>query len=180
MREPMKPSADIIGGFEYAYPACLGCGRPLTIENAWMTDGCPCNSVLGVNNRNETRWRLLMQLQQQQSTAMEALGRENNTIKMILAKQAIPCLYCGLEDMSKCAKGFPGCAKADDLICGEEEHGRYLIKTMEALREALETALKYLEARNLGEPALAVRAVCRAALAQASAVGGGETNASVE
>lgn len=71
MSEPM--SADIIGGFEYAYPNCLGCGKPLTIENAWMTDGCPCNSVLGVNNRNETRWRLLMQLQQQQSTAMEAL-----------------------------------------------------------------------------------------------------------
>jgi hypothetical protein len=56
--------ADIIGGFPYADPNCKGCGKPLTIENAWMTDGCPCNTALGVNSMNETRWRLLMQLQQ--------------------------------------------------------------------------------------------------------------------
>lgn len=55
---------DIIGGFPYADPYCKGCGKPLTLEHAWMTDGCPCNHVLGVNSMNETRWRLLMLLQQ--------------------------------------------------------------------------------------------------------------------
>ena len=60
-------SADIIGGFPETDPNCKGCGKPLTIENAWMTDGCPCNTALGVNSMNETRWRLLMNLQQQQS-----------------------------------------------------------------------------------------------------------------
>lgn len=59
-------SADIIGGFPWASPNCAGCGQPLLIENAWMTDGCTCNSPLGINSMNETRWRLLMQLQQQQ------------------------------------------------------------------------------------------------------------------
>lgn len=60
-------NADYIGNFPKVDPNCAGCGKPLVIENAWMTDGCPCNTPLGVNNDNETRWRLLMQLQQQQS-----------------------------------------------------------------------------------------------------------------
>lgn len=65
--------ADIIGNFPKAEPNCAGCGKPLLIENAWMTDGCPCNTPLGVNNENETRWRLLMQLQQRQSFSRAAL-----------------------------------------------------------------------------------------------------------
>ena len=52
---------DIIGGFPVAEPNCKGCGKPLTLENASLTDGCPCNSPLGVNSMNETRWRLLME-----------------------------------------------------------------------------------------------------------------------
>ena len=65
--------ADFIGNFPKADPNCAGCGKPLLIENAWMTDGCPCNTPLGVNNENETRWRLLMQLQQKQSFAWAEL-----------------------------------------------------------------------------------------------------------
>lgn len=66
---------DTIGGFPHALPDCGGCGKPLEIDNAWMTDGCPCNSPLGVNSMNETRWRLLMRLQQQQSRRLEELER---------------------------------------------------------------------------------------------------------
>lgn len=64
---------DTIGGFPFVHPDCRGCGKPLTVEDAWMTDGCPCNSELGINNFNETRWRLLMQLQQNQSRELTAL-----------------------------------------------------------------------------------------------------------
>ncbi len=71
----MIETVDIIGGFPVATPNCIGCGKPLLRENAWMTDGCPCNSSLGVNSVNETRWRLLMQLQQQQSNEIERLKR---------------------------------------------------------------------------------------------------------
>lgn len=67
--------ADIIGGFPVALGTCLGCGKRLLIENAWMTDGCPCNSGLGVNSMNETRWRLLMELQQRQSRELELRRR---------------------------------------------------------------------------------------------------------
>lgn len=66
-------STDVIGGFPYANPNCKGCGKRLTVENAWMADGCPCNSELGINSMNETRWRVLMELQQQQSRGREQL-----------------------------------------------------------------------------------------------------------
>ena len=58
---------DIIGGFSYATPCCDACGNKLLVVNAWMTDGCPCIGPLGCNSMNETRWRLLMELQQRQS-----------------------------------------------------------------------------------------------------------------
>lgn len=45
---------------------CMGCGKPLLVENAWMDDGCPCNTPAGVNNLNLYRWRLLHELQQKQ------------------------------------------------------------------------------------------------------------------
>lgn len=51
---------------------CGGCGKPLLIENAWMEDGCPCNTPAGVNNFNLYRWRLLHELQQKQSRELEA------------------------------------------------------------------------------------------------------------
>lgn len=71
-----RRAGDVIGGFPHAEPTCRGCGVPLTLENAWMTDGCPCNSPLGINNLNETRWRLLMELQQQQSRSLERLEQQ--------------------------------------------------------------------------------------------------------
>lgn len=38
-------------------------------------------------------------------------------------KSPLPCLYCGraAEDMSRCASGFPGCGRADDLPASGEE-----------------------------------------------------------
>jgi len=67
---------DTIGGFPYAKPECNGCGKPLELQNAWMTDGCPCNTPLGVNSMNETRWRLLQQLQQDQARELESIRAE--------------------------------------------------------------------------------------------------------
>jgi hypothetical protein len=38
---------------------CGGCGQPLLKENAWMEDGCPCNTKAGVNHGNQliSDWR---------------------------------------------------------------------------------------------------------------------------
>jgi len=85
---------DVIGGFPYADPNCKGCGKPLVLENSWMTDGCPCNSALGTNSMNETRWRLLMQLQQQQDAvqqqqdqAMQGLQAQNHRLMTQLGEE---------------------------------------------------------------------------------------------
>lgn len=38
---------------------CRGCGKQLLEENAWMEDGCPCNSPKGCNDGNQliSDWR---------------------------------------------------------------------------------------------------------------------------
>lgn len=86
-------TADTIGGFPYAIPNCRGCGKPLAVENAWMTDGCPCNTKLGVNSLNETRWRLLMDLQQQQSHQIERY-------KGVLKRVAVDCQPDWISDVA--------------------------------------------------------------------------------
>lgn len=45
------------------------------------------------------------------------LERENNSLRKYLATSKADCPYCGLPaaDMAKCAHGFPGCGRADDL-----------------------------------------------------------------
>ncbi len=35
---------------EHRIYTCRGCGKPLLPENAWMEDGCPCNSPKGIND----------------------------------------------------------------------------------------------------------------------------------
>lgn len=87
--EPTKIDVDIIGGFPVATPNCKGCGRQLISSNAWMTDGCSCNTPLGVNSMNETRWRLLMGLQQRQANLLAGELIRNNelTSKLKAAKE---------------------------------------------------------------------------------------------
>ena len=46
------------------------------------------------------------------------LQRENDTLRAMIAKGPMDCVYCGLPaaDMNKCASGFPGCGRADDMM----------------------------------------------------------------
>ena len=86
---------DTIGGFPVVSDTCAGCGKPLLLENAWMTDGCPCNTSLGVNSLNETRWRLLMELQQQQSRELEMLRsttRKSPKVRPYTPREAVEFL----------------------------------------------------------------------------------------
>lgn len=43
---------------------------------------------------------------------------ENTRLRAALATSKDPCTYCQLpkEEMAKCRSGFPGCARADDLM----------------------------------------------------------------
>lgn len=48
----------------------------------------------------------------------DELRAENNNLRALLAYGTDPCIYCGLqaEDLPKCSSGFPGCARADDMM----------------------------------------------------------------
>ena len=48
------------------------------------------------------------------------LRDENDKLRAFIADSTYKCLYCGLskEDMARCPSGFPGCARADDLMNG--------------------------------------------------------------
>lgn len=87
-------------------------------------------------------WAALAWAEKQQQSELaslrkevEGLRAENTTLRTVVAKApGTPCVYCGLEDMSRCAAGFPGCAKADDIICGEDEMFRRVAEERNRLR----------------------------------------------
>lgn len=50
------------------------------------------------------------------------LAAENDRMRALLAYGSDPCVYCGLpkDDMAKCASGFPGCGRADDMAVTDD------------------------------------------------------------
>lgn len=55
----------------------------------------------------------------EQAKRIAELEQENDKLRGIIANAPIPCIYCKLpkDDMAKCRSGFPGCARADDMMC---------------------------------------------------------------
>lgn len=48
----------------------------------------------------------------------DAVVAENSRLRAALAMSDQPCAYCTLpaDEVAKCASGFPGCARADDMV----------------------------------------------------------------
>jgi len=55
------------------------------------------------------------------------LMKENDILRALVSKLNIPCVHCGIPDISKCSRGFPGCVQADDIMVGESEYGFALL-----------------------------------------------------
>ena len=68
------------------------------------------------------------------SAEVERIVKENDTLRGLLGNSAKPCPYCGLaaEDQSKCASGFPGCARADDQMLSKHFADTYRADQAEA------------------------------------------------
>ena len=64
----------------------------------------------------------------------DRLRKENDVLRGLVAKLQVACVYCGLDDISRCVKGFPGCDRADDLMCGEDVGFKDAVGRMRALR----------------------------------------------
>lgn len=78
--------------------------------------------------REDTR-RLLRDIAAFVEAAEAALAEarsENDTMRGLLANSALDCVYCGLPvaDIGKCASGFPGCARADDMAADTPPEGK--------------------------------------------------------
>lgn len=91
---------------------CNGCGKSLRPENAWMEDGCPCNTPKGANDGNQviSDWR--RDAQQQTSRDLTAALRTINSITDENKRLQAECATYGerLESMVKAAS-----ADAKDL-----------------------------------------------------------------
>jgi len=68
-------------------------------------------------------------------TQKEETVKENNKLRGLLAAGKGDCIYCGLPavDMPKCAHGFPGCARADDLAIGLSQDEKFCANFQAAL-----------------------------------------------
>jgi hypothetical protein len=50
---------------------------------------------------------------------LQEAQKENDQLRSLLSTSKADCAYCGLpaNRMAECASGFPGCARADDMLC---------------------------------------------------------------
>jgi hypothetical protein len=64
------------------------------------------------------------------------IERENVALRGLIGLLKRPCHYCGLDDMAKCARGFPGCALADDIVAGQDETVRFLLARIAELESS--------------------------------------------
>jgi len=62
---------------------------------------------------------------------------ENDKLRTLLAHSNSDCAFCGLPaaEMAKCASGFPGCSRADDMTACEHPTRQDLLDENNRLRE---------------------------------------------
>jgi hypothetical protein len=68
------------------------------------------------------------------------LTRENDCLRAIAAK-IMPCHYCGVDEVAKCPRGFPGCALMDDYQGGED----MMVTEIQRLRKTNETLVQSIQ-----------------------------------
>lgn len=81
--------------------------------------------------------KIAVRIEERIEELVAGVKAENSTLRTIVAKAKIPCVYCGLDNMAKCVHGFPGCARADDIMCGEDEAMRGMIAKIADLNRQL-------------------------------------------
>lgn len=81
----------------------------------------------------------------------DAALKENSQLRLVLATSNAQCAYCGLpaEEMAKCASGFPGCARGDDMLSDNTPTRRELVAERDAAQAEAARAVEAL--RKLSE-----------------------------
>jgi hypothetical protein len=86
MRMAEHEDAGVSVGGEPTDSNCSGCGAALAKENAWMEDGCPCNSPRGCNDGNQriSDWR--SELLNETKAKLAEVERENKQLREQVAQ----------------------------------------------------------------------------------------------
>jgi len=100
------------------YMQCIHCDY-ISSEARHLTDpACPSCGHRGIWSK-QVDWSTRDDVATVDSYVrnIEKLREENDTLRALLAWGDDRCVYCGLAkaDMGKCAHGFPGCSRADDM-----------------------------------------------------------------
>jgi hypothetical protein len=76
------------------------------------------------NYRSTAELRMLIEEFSAAQQELERIRKENDYLRGVVAYSGLPCIHCGLEkdDMHRCQHGFPGCARADDMLCADIRH----------------------------------------------------------
>lgn len=74
----------------------------------------------------------------QLAAALAKTDKENLVLRAMLSKLSPTCPHCGIEDITECASGFPGCAQADDLLAGTDESFKALAAQRNLMKGAIE------------------------------------------
>ena len=77
----------------------------------------------------------------------EILSAENDKLRVLLATSNANCAFCGLPaaEMAKCASGFPGCSRADDMLLCVHPTRQDLLDEVKRLREEAERSRSTVE-----------------------------------
>lgn len=98
---------------------------------------------------DEATEKLVQQAQQLLKDKVRA-EQENTILRGIVAKMNKPCHYCGKENMAECPSGFPGCALADDIMCGEDQTYRILNQERMTYKQVILLEITFLEQLKTG------------------------------
>jgi hypothetical protein len=112
--EPLFSCSDENCRVEVSWPAYH---LAMTPDGRQICESCWDEEAFA-NGEDAPQWGDLPPFVPPYQVTIDALRDENTRLRAALANSDQPCVYCSLsaEDMSKCASGFPGCARADDAV----------------------------------------------------------------
>lgn len=116
----------------------------LSPAEAWcVVSGIDLTQMILPNWKDfEAKWREFAERINLHVDELDRLCKENDVLRGLMPALGAPCVYCGEKDISKCARGFPGCPQADDLMIGQDETGKRLIAEHAAMRDTFHTLLE--------------------------------------
>ena len=114
------------------------------LKTAWRNFA----TAVGVDPDQPDFQHVVIEKAKAQAVEIERLDKENTTLRGI-ATAIMPCHYCGVDEIAKCPKGFPGCSLADDGVALDRLQAAE-IERMESDSEIYQEAMEQLVNTTFG------------------------------